>query len=113
MAALILKGPVGELVADAGVGSGSGSWVAIASMVSVSWETIASLVSAIGSASAIGLNLLAVVVNWRMGTEAPLSGVIPTGGSDGPCLLWGVWVQSPSMWLFPCCGFGRVAASVS
>ena len=70
---------------DAGVGSGSGSgsgsWDATASLVSVSWETIASLVSV----SAIGSNWLSVVVNWKMGIVAPLSGVIPTGG-DGPGL---------------------------
>ena len=91
MAALILDGSGGDSVADAGVGSGSGSW-----------ETTASL----ASLSAIGSNWLSVV-NWKMGTEAPLSGVIPTGGSDGPGLLWGVSVQSSSsMWLFLCCGFG-------
>ena len=99
MAALILKGSGGDSEADVGVGSGS--WGATASLVSAPWETIASLVSvsAIGSDSAIGLNGLVVVVNWRMGIEAPLSGVIPIGGSDGPCLLWGVSIQSPSMWL--------------
>ena len=50
------------------------------------------MVSPVASGSAIGPNLL-VVVNWKMGTEAPLSGVIPTGGSDGLGLLWGVSVQ--------------------
>ena len=95
MAALILKGSGGDSEVDVGVGVGS--CVAIASLVSVSWETIASLVSV----SAIGSNWLFVVVNWRMGIEAPLSGVIPTGGSDGPGLLWGVSVQlsSSSMWV--------------
>ena len=90
MAALILKGPGGDSVAVAGVGLGS-CWVI--PMVSSSVD------------SEIGSNLLAVV-NWRMGTDAPLSGVIPTGGSDGPGgLLSGVSVQSSpsSMWvLFPC-----------
>ena len=97
MAALILKGSGGVSVSDAGVGSCDPT----ASLVSVSWETIASLVSvsAIGLDSAIGSKGLVVVVNWRMGIEAPLSGVIPIGGSDGPCLLWGVSIQSPSMWL--------------
>ena len=89
MAALILNGSGGDSVVGAGVGTGS-------------WETTASL----ASLSAIGSNGLSVV-NWKMGTEAPRSGVIPTGGSDGPGLLWGVSVQSSSsMWLFPCRGFG-------
>ena len=60
MAALILKGSGGDLVADAGVDSGS-CWV---------FSMVASSVD-----SEIGSNLLAVV-NWRMGTEAPLSEVI-------------------------------------
>ena len=80
MAELILKG--------SGAGSGS-CWVfpMVASASSVDSE--------------IGSNLL-VVVNWRMGTVAPRSGVIPTGGSDGPGgLLSGVSVLSSlsSMWL--------------
>ena len=78
MAELILKGS----------GAGSGSvFPMVASASSVDSE--------------IGSNLL-VVVNWRMGTVAPRSGVIPTGGSDGPCgLLSGVSVLSSlsSMWL--------------
>ena len=78
----------GASVADAGVGSGSG-WV---------FPIVASSVD-----SEIGSNLLAVV-NWRMGTVAPLSGVIPTGG-DGPGLRWGVSIHSSSMW------FCRVVSS--
>ena len=80
MAELILKGS----------GAGSGSvFPMVASASSVDSE--------------IGSNLL-VVVNWRMGTVAPRSGVIPTGGSDGPCgLLSGVSVSVlsslSSMWL--------------
>ena len=87
MAALILNGSGGDSVVVAGVGSGSGSG---------SWETTASL----ASLSAIGSNWLSVV-NWKMGTAAPLSGVIPTGGSDG--LRWGVSIQSfPSSMWFVC-----------
>ena len=78
MAALILKVPGGD---SAAVASG---WVIPMVPSSVDSE--------------IGSNLLAVV-NWSMGTVAPLSGVIPTGGSDGPGLLWGVSIQSSSMWL--------------
>ena len=101
MAELILNGSGGDSETDVGVGSGS--WSVTASLVSVPWAAIAPLVaslvsvSAIGSDSAMGSNGLVVVVNWRMGTVAPLSGVIPTGGDD-PGLRWGVSIQSSSMW---------------
>ena len=57
---------------DTGVGTGSGL------------SLVTTVPLPVGSK--IGSNLL-TVVNWRMGTEAPLYGVIPTGCSDGPGLL--------------------------
>ena len=115
IAALILKG-TGDAIASMFLAVSVDPCSRIASLVSaiaslVSWETIASLVSG----SAIGSNWLSVV-NWKMGIEVPLSGVIPIGGSAGPGLLWGVSVQlsssSSSMWvLFPYCSCcGRFAA---
>ena len=38
------------------------------------------------------------MVNWKMGTVVPCAGVILTGGSVDPGLLWGLSVQPSSMW---------------
>ena len=65
--------------------------------------------SLMASDSANGPNRL-TVVDWKMGAGAPLSGVIPTGGSVGPDLLWGVSIHSSSMWYDPpsCCESANV-----
>ena len=71
MIAVLILGTGDDLVTSSLVSSVASGWV---------------MMVLLPVGSAIGSNLLAVV-NWRMGTEAPLSGVIPTGGSDGPGLL--------------------------